>query len=43
MLVVAANSPVKSLAVSEYWGMTVEEEMKVDGIVSWYYLVIKAN
>jgi hypothetical protein len=43
ILVVAANSPLKSLAASKHQKITIEKEIKADSIVSQYYLVIKAN
>jgi hypothetical protein len=43
MLVIATNSPTESLVASKYQGMTIKEEIKVDGITSRYYLVIKAD
>jgi hypothetical protein len=43
MLVITTNSPLESLAVSEYQGITVEKEIKVDNIASRYYLVTKAD
>jgi hypothetical protein len=43
MPVVATNSPLKSPAASKYQGITAEEKIKVDSIVSRNYLVIKTN